>query len=251
MARAFAETGATRGLWVGHSMGGLVAYALAGRPEGARLGGIITLGSPAFFLHPTRRLLRAVRLLPYLAWPRRIRQRVATLVLAPLIGWLDLPLADAVVNPAHVEGRVQRKLFANLFVGVSRKIFLQFRDWVLNDAFRSFDRQTDYRARMAQAQTPALIIGGSCDKLANEASVRAAYELWGAPDQTLAVFGLKRGDAMDYGHGDLVFGRGAPTEVYPVLLRWLESHATVIPSSPASKRTETESARHPSAAATG
>jgi pimeloyl-ACP methyl ester carboxylesterase len=247
LARALAETGASQALWVGHSMGGLVGYALTGRPEGEALRGIATLGSPAFFRAPTRRLLRAVRLTPYLAWPRRIRQRLATLALAPLIGWVALPLADAIVNPEHVHGRVQRKLFANLFVSVSRKILLQFRDWVLHDAFRSFDRKTDYRAAMARARTPALIAAGSVDKLAPAASVRAAFEMWGAADKTLLVFGRERGDAMDYGHGDLVFGRGAPTEVYPVLQKWLEAHATAISS--ADK--ETAPAPSPTAAARG
>jgi pimeloyl-ACP methyl ester carboxylesterase len=247
IARALAEAGASRALWVGHSLGGLVAYALAGRPEGEALCGIATLGSPAFFLEPSRRLLRAMRLVPWLAWPRRIPQRLATLVFAPWVGWIALPLSDAMINPAHVEGRIQRKLFATLFVGVSRKILLQFRDWIVNGAFRSFDHRTDYRAAMAQARTPALIVAGSSDRLATERSVRSAFETWGAADKKLVVFGKARGDAMEYGHGDLIFGRGAPTEVYPVLLQWLEAHATVISGA----RTEMKPAPPRSAAARG
>jgi hypothetical protein len=33
---------------------------------------------------------------------------------------------------------------------------------------------------------------------------------------------------MDYGHGDLLFGRGAPKEVYPLLRDWLERRATAV-----------------------
>jgi hypothetical protein len=100
---------------------------------------------------------------------------------------------------------------------------------------------------MAQARTPALFAAGSCDRLATERSVRAAFQAWAAADKELVVFGKARGDGMEYGHGDLVFGRGAPTEVYPVLLRWLEAHATVISGA----RTETKPAPPRSAAARG
>ena len=88
---------------------------------------------------------------------------------------------------------------------------------------------------------------GSSDRLATERSVRAAFEAWGAADKKLVVFGKARGDAMEYGHGDLIFGRGAPTEVYPVLLQWLEAHATVISGA----RTETRPAPPRSAGARG
>ena len=40
------------------------------------------------------------------------------------------------------------------------------------------------------------------------------------------IFGRDRGDRFDYGHGDLLYGTGAPVEIDPLLSRWLTEHAT-------------------------
>ncbi len=109
---------------------------------------------------------------------------------------------------------------------VSRKMLLQLKDWVFNDAFRSFDQTRDYRAGIARLTVPILVIGGSADRLAPVPQVRAAYELAGSSDKKLAIFGRETGCAHDYGHADLIFGGGAPDEVYPVIRKWLIAHAT-------------------------
>jgi homoserine acetyltransferase len=97
-----------------------------------------------------------------------------------------------------------------------------------NDAFRSLDGGTDYRAAMANVSAPALVIAGAVDRLATPASVAAAFEQLGSADKTLVVLGTEHKDGMDYGHGDLLFGRGAPKEVYPLLRDWLERRATAV-----------------------
>jgi homoserine acetyltransferase len=109
---------------------------------------------------------------------------------------------------------------------MSRKVLLQFQDWIRHDAFRSFDGSVDWRAGLSRLQLPVLVMGGSVDRLATVENLHAQYALLTAPDRTLHVFGKDRGDRMDYGHGDLIFGAGAPREVYPVIRAWLEAHAT-------------------------
>lgn len=225
---ALERSGAERALWVGHSMGGLVGYAVAQGPLGQRVAGLATLGSPVFFrygpfLHAVLRLgVRA-------AWPFGLRQEWATANLAPFLGYLPLPLSDLMVNPRHIPPRVQRQLSAHMISAVSRRMLLQFQDWIRHDAFRSSDGREDWRAGIARVTAPLLVIGGSQDKLAPPEAVEAQYALAAASeDRTLHVFGRDRGDKMDYGHGDLLFGTGAPTEVYPVLQRWLTAHATAL-----------------------
>jgi hypothetical protein len=71
-----------------------------------------------------------------------------------------------------------------------------------------------------------LVSGGSQDRLAPPEVLKAQYDLAGSRDKTLVVFGRERGDRLDYGHGDLMFGQGAPLEVYPLVRRWLEERAT-------------------------
>ena len=222
---ALKETGASRAFWLGHSLGALVGYGVAQGPDGAQLAGMLALGAPVYLNSgPLMRSLLGLGVRA--AWPARLRQEWVTAALAPLLGYVNLPMADLLVNPQHIPPVVQRQLFANMMSSMSRKVLLQFRDWIEHDAFRSHDGKVDWRAGLSQLTLPLLVMGGSSDRLATPDNVRRQYELLTAPDRTLHVFGRDRGDKMDYGHGDLMFGTGAPLEVYPLIRSWLTARAT-------------------------
>jgi hypothetical protein len=55
--------------------------------------------------------------------------------------------------------------------------------------------------------------------------VRASFEAWGGP-RTYVEFGREGGHSADYGHTDLLVGRNAQAEVFPVVSSWLAGHAT-------------------------
>ncbi|HET9452008.1 MAG TPA: alpha/beta fold hydrolase [Aggregicoccus sp.] len=222
---ALQETGARQAFWLGHSLGGLVGYGVAQGPEGARLKGLLPLGAPVFFQY--RPYLQAlVGLGVRAAWPHRLRQEWTSAGLAPFLGYVALPLSDLVVNPRHIPPRIQRQVYANMMSSMSRRVLQQFHDWIRNDVFRSFDGKVDWRAGIAGLRVPLLVMGGAADRLAPPASLQAQYALAGSEDKTLHVFGRERGDKLDYGHGDLIFGEGAPLEVYPLLCAWLQARAT-------------------------
>jgi len=54
--------------------------------------------------------------------------------------------------------------------------------------------------------------------------VREAFEQVGSADKTFHVFGLANFCSADYGHMDLVIGRHSRTDVFPYVLKWLETH---------------------------
>jgi pimeloyl-ACP methyl ester carboxylesterase len=221
------STGARRAFWIGHSLGGLIGYAVAQGPHADKLAGLVTVGSPAFFHYPGY-MLHVVRIAKALSWPLALRQRFFSIATAPFLGHVTLPFTDVVLNPRHIAPRLQRKIYAQVISSVGRKVLLQFEDWLRANAFRSYDKSTDYRAGLAHLRTPVLIAGGACDRLAPPEAVEAAFRACGSPDKTLLVFGTENGDAIDYGHGDLIFGEGAPLEVYPRIAEWLEARATRI-----------------------
>lgn len=222
---ALRETGASQAFWLGHSMGGLVGYAAAQGPVGAKLRGLLALGSPVFFQYDTV-LRTAVRLSALAAWPFSLRHRLASVTFAPFLGYVVLPLSDVVVNPQAIPPAIQRKVFANLISDVGHKLLLQMKDWVAHDAFCSFDHTRDYRAGIKELALPLLVMGGSADKLAPPSCVKAQFELPRSQDKTLMLFGRDNGDQFDYGHGDLLYGAEAPREVYPKIRAWLEQRAT-------------------------
>ena len=229
---ALKETGAKQAFWLGHSLGGLVGYGVAQGPDGGKLAGLLELGAPVHLKsEPFLRTL--ISLGVRAAWPGAIRQEWMSASMAPFLGYIALPLSDLVVNPRHMPPRVLRQVTANMMSAMSRKVLLQFQDWIAHDAFRSYDRATDWRAGISKLQLPVLVMGGSADRLATAANVESQYALLTSPDRTLHVFGRDRGDKMDYGHADLIFGTGAPTEVYPVIREWLEQRATPLPPTPA------------------
>lgn len=222
---ALRETGARRAFWLGHSLGGLIGYGVAQGPEASKLAGLLVLGSPVYL--KSEPLLSALLSLGIrAAWPARLRQEWFTASFAPFLGYITLPLSELILNPEHMPPRIQRQLSANMMSSMSRKVLLQFQDWIEHDAFRSFDGTVDWRAGISRITAPVLVMGGSVDRLATEENVRKQFTLLTTPDRTLHVFGKDRGDKMDYGHGDLIFGTGAPLEVYPLIRAWLEAHAT-------------------------
>lgn len=226
IAHVLEVTGAERVQWVGHSMGGILAYALGGTAWERRLaGGIVAVGSPASFAHQPY-LVRLVKLGRLLAGRTRIRKRWLSRLLAPFTGWFDPPFSELVIAPKSIEGPVIRRLQAHVFEDISAGVMAQFADWVVNDCIRSLDRKVDYQASMRALRVPILLVGGSKDMMAPPGCMRAAAEQIRCEDKTLLLFGKAYGSRVEYGHGDLILGTEAPNEIYPAIDAWLRARAT-------------------------
>jgi pimeloyl-ACP methyl ester carboxylesterase len=188
---------------------------------------LLALGAPVYFTYGSL-LRRVVQLGALAAWPFGVRYRLASVGLAPFVGYVVLPYTDFVINPGNVAPRLQRQALLHVMSSIGRKMLVQLRDWTTHDAFRSLDRSVDYREKIRALQLPLLVMGGSKDRLAPAEGAKKQFELAGSPDKTLVIFGRENGDRHEYGHGDLVFGHAAPEEVYPVIARWLEGRASAV-----------------------
>ena len=225
LAHALQEAGASQAFWVGHSLGALVGYGLLDGPQAPRFRGLCALGAPVYF-QVKGWPARLMRLGVWLAWPRAFRQRWLSIGLAPFLGHLTLPLTETLINPKAIAPRVLRKVYANLVSSMGYRLLRQLGDWGAHDVFRSRDGRIDYRARLQEVRTPVLVLGGSQDALATPQAVLGQAELLRSSDKTVMLFGRENGDALDYGHGDLIFGEGAPQEVYPRMITWVSERAT-------------------------
>ena len=117
-------------------LGGLVGYALAQGPEGSRLAGMVALGSPVYFRFSPW-LQVALTLGAVASWPFRLRHTLVSIALAPFLGYVDLPLSEAIANTRNIEPRTQRQVYAHLMSAMGHRVLAQFRDWFAHDAFRS------------------------------------------------------------------------------------------------------------------
>ncbi|HDH96658.1 MAG TPA: alpha/beta fold hydrolase [Proteobacteria bacterium] len=222
--KALEVSGAERALWVGHSMGGMLAYASFSNPEVAKkVAGAVAIASPASFHH----MRRLGRMLPKLKWLVELIPAIHVDVIVrfwiPLVG-LALPrVLTAVYNPRYMDRGTLRRAAARLLVPISTRLLYQFGQWVYTGEFKSEER--DYCGELEKVRLPFLLLAGRNDLLAPPDSVRVAYEKLGSPDKTYFCFG-EDDRTCRFGHGDIVLSQKAKEQVYPMVADWLEKRAT-------------------------
>jgi pimeloyl-ACP methyl ester carboxylesterase len=222
-----ARTGFDRLHWIGHSMGGMLFYAVAGAGgQGPRIASAVTLGSPVRFfrsrgfealaLRQRNRLSHLVRRLdgrPLLRWA------------IPLLVFVPRRLLELQINIEQADRRVLRSASTTAVSPVGVRLLLHFADWIVNRRWTSEDQRTDYRASIAEITTPTLVVAGSLDRLCPPWMVKLAFDLLPGGDNQFLEAGPVSGLRAGYSHIDLVFGRNAPAEIFPRIVGWLGNHS--------------------------
>jgi len=109
-------------------------------------------------------------------------------------------------------------------VGLSPGVLRQFRSFLVEGCFTSADGKRNYTEQLERIETPLLAIAGNADNLALPEGVRHVYQHVSSEQKRFKVFGLAFDAQSDYGHLDLLLGRQAPNDVYPVIRKWLKEH---------------------------
>jgi len=211
-----------RPVWlVGHSLGGLVAYAAAPTLDGA-IAGVASIGSPydftrgSFALGALALFFRAVAFAPLPNAPLPLQP--VGLLMRAIRRFADTPLYPLPLRGYHVGSCEPHVLEQYLSLAFDRAVVSEMMDMFDWAAQRRFGgRQSDYAARFESMDLPLLVIAGANDDLAPPASVRPAFTRSGATDKTYRVVPL--------GHIDLIVGRDAPLMTWSLVTRWLEKHA--------------------------
>lgn len=224
--------GAERVHWVGHSMGGLVLYALLGRDPACAVRSAVTIASPLrvrapWWLNLGMRVVGALRL--PVCWGH------ASFLVAPLVGWVAHPPLRMLLNPANVRGPRLRLATATIIADISSGEVQHFFSMSRAGRFGSTDGLHDYAAGLARVTTPCLVIAGADDRLATPEAVRAGHDLLGGPRE-FRLFGRASGDPVDFGHGDLLIGDHSRAVVFPEVTRWLEAYDALAAGSSTSER---------------
>lgn len=212
-----AETGADDLLWVGHSMGGMLAFAaLRERPEHIRAA--VAICSPATFEHQ----LRAYGLLKAARWTlggnARIPARALAAVSAPL-GRFN-PMYARLANRKNLDWPVANGMARHALNDLTRPMARQAFTWIQSREL--VDLQGE--AWVVPDDTPVFALGGSVDKVVAEADARHACAVF--PDCRYQLLGVEGGMSVEYGHIDPVVGVTAEIEVYPLIGAFLDEHAT-------------------------
>jgi len=211
-------------LWVGHSKGGLVAYAHLARHLAAPIRAMATLGTPITFEHQVG-VQQFVRAAAPLFKANLLPMRLATRVLAPF-GLPPWPIGGYLANADNMEPQVVRQAISNVSADILGGVARQFQRWI-NSGKMDGEDGFDYRAALANVKVPLLLMAGPRDGLAPPAAVVQTRKLWGGPTEYV-LLARSAGFSADYGHGDLTLGRSAPDEVFPCVAEFFERYAEPI-----------------------
>ncbi|MBN1209181.1 MAG: alpha/beta fold hydrolase [Myxococcaceae bacterium] len=220
--RTVLSTGARQVLWVGHSKGGLTLYAHLARNPQAPVRAAATLGAPfTFAVQPGLRVfMRHIE--PLLRLKSIPTRRIAGIA---FFGAPPGPLTRYMVLADNMDPEVVKRALANVPSDIAGGVVRQFARWIDTHAFTSHDGSFDYRAPLTEVRLPFLLVAGGRDLLAPPLAVARAKEHLGGPVK-LVIAGRDHGFAEDYGHADLVLGRRAPDEIFPLVETFLSAHAT-------------------------
>jgi polyhydroxyalkanoate synthase len=220
-----AQTGAKDVAWVGHSLGGMIAYARMGALHDARVGALVTVGSPGAFAPASLTILRGDRASGSLA----LFPAIPTSALASLEGSLGLPLAPAMLrNTIFEEENLPRETYVRLErVAVNDASVPELRQFlrsVRRGEFVSADGSISYTEGLRDITAPSLVIVGRADELADPLVGREVFERLASTDKELVIAGRAEGFSVDYGHVDLLIGPPARRDVFPRIAGWLARH---------------------------
>jgi polyhydroxyalkanoate synthase len=205
--------------YVGHSMGGMIAYAYLAE-GGDGLNAVATLGSPTNLAIGTR----AATMLTLMPGSFTVPTELGAYLAAPFSGAIpDGPIERFFYNPdntsAETWGRLMSYGTADIAGGVMKQLLALGRG-----DFKSADGTIDFRHDMAKIKTPVLVVAARLDRTAPTPAVKDGYRALGGPKEWLMI-SEAHGARAEYGHMDLVIGSRAPDEVWSKVLDFFERHS--------------------------
>jgi pimeloyl-ACP methyl ester carboxylesterase len=213
-------TGYDQVAYVGHSMGGMVAAVYTAWHGDDKLAALAVLGSPLSFTDPDPVLAFGRRAMVAGSVMGRVPVPAASRATAPL---RELPFHgdDMLFNDNNVDEETRQALFRRGTAPMSRGELRQFAGTLAAGTFQSADGSRDYATSLSSLQVPLLVIAGRGDRIAPVDRVWPWMEHAGSASKQWEVLGRANGYRHDYGHVDMTMGIDAPTEVFPLVMEFL------------------------------
>lgn len=221
-------------LAIGHSMGGILLYAMLSRNvhEGkdSKLAAIVTLGASLDYTTSNSSL----KLLTPLADPAQVLN-VRAVPLGALLAaayplasrppyvmsWLSrLISAQDMMHPDLME-----KFVMNNFCTVPAKLLLQLTTAFQEGGLRDRSGTFFYKDHLNKIDVPVLAIAGDLDVICPPEAVHETIKLVPKHLATYKVFGEP--DGPHYAHYDIVGGRLAPQQLFPSIIEFLTDHDSI------------------------
>lgn len=206
-------SGAPRTLWLGHAMGGQLLYGHLARGGADDLAAGVALCAPVLFDAPRSTARLAAMAAPLLPDGWRIPSRTLHRALAPLGGPASFRALAGDTDGADLRGLMLDGV-DDLHLGMIRQVAR----WISTGALCDRHDRFDYVAALQAVRLPVLVMAAHGDQVCSPAAARPAAEALDSRDLTWEELG------EGWGHLDLLVGRRAADEVFPLVLDWLEPH---------------------------
>jgi pimeloyl-ACP methyl ester carboxylesterase len=218
------ETGAASVAWVGHSLGGIIGMGHVERnPRDSGIGCLVAAATPMIVPQPTTVFQRDIKHLRFVL--TAMNNRWQSMAQAITLGQLKTPVDEFYYNEKNMTHVTLQMIRMRVAEDIPAPVLDQLLKMAETGELRSPDGRFNYSRELPRLTLPALFIAGKVDHSADPEGVHYAYEHVASKDKTFRLFGLAWGDSIDYGHDDLILGKRAKEEVFPVIEKWLQDRA--------------------------
>jgi len=217
-------TGRSQVHWVGHSMGGMIAYAYLIGDSSHRVRSLSAIGSPSFSRLGNRFLDRILGLRTLAKRIRRLPYEGTGAMLIPAMPLFKETVGHLFANPRNMRSRDLIHAVRLIPSDLPTSLIMQFADWYQGSGFAANDGEINYCDELGKIDTPSLLIVGPADRLSPPEDIEFVLNEMGTQDKELLMLSRENGCRHDYGHIDPVLGKWASKEVWPHINRWINDH---------------------------
>lgn len=216
------ESGRSKVIFLGYEMGGLLLYGYAEKTGGRGLAALVAIAAPVTFNHPRQEPMKG--LLKLAGSP--ILKKLFLSLNGPFFARALIPYVPKIesifYNPENIDDEVKAKFLEDALAEINPGVLDHLLSMIKRGEFVAARGNFSYRKNLARIQLPSLFIGGEGDVLAPPEALRVIHRAVSSTDRTLRIFGPASKDSASYGHVDLILGKRAREEVFPVIGRWLK-----------------------------
>jgi pimeloyl-ACP methyl ester carboxylesterase len=212
--------------WIGHSMGGMLAYPFLVSCDRELVRSCVTVGAPSVAVVKSdihdliRTQIRLVKYVPFIPW------RYTGRALAPFVPLVrrvvESVLGDFLYNPENMDDETLSCLLRNAVENLPPSIVQQAGEFYDTKNYQSYYRTFSFRDNLHRIEVPLLVIAGSIDRLTPPDDLKYVFDHVSSQDKEFVVIGRAQGARTEYGHVDLILGKNAPEDVFPTIGAWLD-----------------------------
>ncbi len=215
-----------RVIWIGHSMGAMIAQAFMGRqlPGCQNIACFVNLAGPGRVDHVSQKTWRIFSRYPWIS--RFIDLRFIARILAPLFARdYTQHIEKLFYNKSNLRSSTIRHFMSNALESVTPGLSGQLSWWVQQGKETTIDGRFDYRQGLKNITIPALIMAGAGDRIVIPEAVHFVWENIQSQEKKFVLLSKENGFPMDYCHASIVVGERVRQDVFPIVLNWLEKYS--------------------------